>query len=180
MSTALHLRQRLAARYLELRRSLERMVGSRDRAADALHETWVRLESASPASPVRNPDAYLLRMASNIATDGWRKFEERVSDDERGMLLQLPDEGADPARIVAARRDLHTLQRALDSLPPRRRAILAAARIEGLLNAEIAQRFGISVPMVKKELQAAMRQCRASMADTEAVTRGDLTGRRKF
>ncbi|WYX63537.1 hypothetical protein WJ967_16810 [Achromobacter xylosoxidans] len=57
---------------------------------------------------------------------------------------------------------------------------MAAARVDGLLNAEIADRFQISVAMVKKELGAAMRHCRARLADSDAVANGELVGRRKF
>ena len=65
-------------------------------------------------------------------------------------------------------------------LPARRRAMLAAARVDGLLNAEIAERFQVSVATVKKELQQGMQHCRARLADTQAVQRGSTTGRRKF
>ncbi|MDH2054337.1 RNA polymerase sigma factor [Achromobacter marplatensis] len=181
MISAALLRLRLITRYAELRRSLERIVGSRDQASAALHETWLRLDVAKPASPVLNPDAYLLRMAARIATDDWRRNRELLGDDEReALLLHVVDETADPQRIVAARRDVRTLEAAMDELPPRQRAILAAARVDGLLNAEIAERFQISVAMVKKELAAAMRHCRERLAGTEAVANGDLVGRRKF
>ncbi|HEY9316710.1 sigma-70 family RNA polymerase sigma factor [Achromobacter sp.] len=180
MISAALLRLRLITRYAELRRSLERIVGSRDQASAALHETWLRLDVAKPSSPVLNPDAYLLRMAARIATDDWRRNREPLGDDERDALLYVADETADPQRIVAARRDVQMLEAAMDELPPRQRAILAAARVDGLLNAEIAERFQISVAMVKKELAAAMRHCRERLAHTEAVANGDLVGRRKF
>lgn len=179
LSSAL-LRLRLIARYAELRRSLERIVGSRDQASAALHETWLRLDTAKPAGPVLNPDAYLLRMAARIATDDWRRNREPLNDDEREALLHVADETADPQRVVAARLDVQALEAAMQELPPRQRAILAAARVDGLLNAEIAERFQISVAMVKKELSAAMRHCRARMADSDAVANGELVGRRKF
>ncbi len=180
MFSAALLRLRLIARYPELRRSLERIVGSRDQAQAALHETWIKLDAARPASPVLNPDAYLLRMAARIATDDWRRSRELLDDDEREALLQVVDETADPQRVVAARLDVQALEAAMDELPPRQRAILAAARVDGLLNAEIAERFQISVAMVKKELAAAMRHCRLRLADTQAVADGDIVGRRKF
>ncbi|SAI65813.1 ECF family sigma factor [Bordetella ansorpii] len=175
------LRLRLAARYAELRARLERMVGSRDAAAEALQETWLRLGGgAQTGGPVHNPDAYLLRMAANIATDAFRRDSMLVSDSEREALLHIADEVADPARIVTARRDLAALEAALAELPPRRRAILAAARVDGLLNSEIAERFEVSVATVKKELQQAMKHCRERLSDTQAVQDGSLTGRRKF
>jgi RNA polymerase sigma-70 factor (ECF subfamily) len=51
------------------------------------------------------------------------------------------------------------LERALDELTPRRRAILIAARLEEVPHVEIAARFGISTRMVEKELRSALIHC---------------------
>lgn len=174
------LRMRLTARYAELRGRLERLVGSRADASDALQETWLRLETMTQTGLVRDADAYLLRMASNLATDAYRRNNVLVSERERDELMHIADEVADPERIVAARLEVEALEAALLELTPRRRAILTAARVDGLLNAEIAQRFGVSVAMVKKELQSAMRHCKERMADAQAVQLGDVAGRRKY
>lgn len=181
------LKRHLSSRYAVLRWRLERVVGCKHNAADALQETWLRLEAMvapGTAAPVHNPDAYLLRMAANIATDAYRRDRIIVTEREREELMHMADEMgddiSDPARIVSARLDVQALDVALAGLSPRRRAILTAARIDGMLNAEIAERFGISVAMVKKELQAAMQHCKRSMADAEAAQRSDVSGRRKY
>jgi len=178
------LKRHLSSRYAILRWRLERVVGCKHNAADALQETWLRLEAMLPPGPgqlpVLNPDAYLLRMAANIATDAYRRDQIIVTEREREELLHIADDIGDPMRIVSARLDVQALDAALAGLSPRRRAILTAARIDGLLNAEIADRFGISVAMVKKELQAAMQHCKTCMADAEAAQRSDVSGRRKY
>jgi len=178
------LKRHLSSRYAVLRWRLERVVGCKHNAADALQETWLRLEAMAQPSAVHNPDAYLLRMAANIATDAYRRDQIIVTEREREELMHMADEGgndvSDPARIVAARLDVQALDAALAGLSPRRRAILTAARIDGMLNADIAERFGISVAMVKKELQAAMQHCKTCMADAEAAQRSDVAGRRKY
>jgi RNA polymerase sigma-70 factor (ECF subfamily) len=182
------LKRHLSSRYAVLRWRLERVVGCKHNAADALQETWLRLEAmvapGPAAAPVHNPDAYLLRMAANIATDAYRRDRIIVTEREREELMHMADEPgddiSDPARIVSARLDVQALDAALAGLSPRRRAILTAARIDGMLNADIAERFGISVAMVKKELQAAMQHCKTCMADVEAAQRSDVSGRRKY
>jgi RNA polymerase sigma factor (sigma-70 family) len=176
------LRLRLTARYAELRRSLERIVGSRDDAADALQETWVRLETTATAAagPVRNADAYLLRMAANIAIDTHRHNNVLLTDGDVEALMNIADEVGDPLRTVAARSELATLDEVLAEMPPRRRAILIAARMDGLLNTEIAERFGISESSVEKELRHAMRHCRERMAQSDAVERSNVAGRRRY
>jgi RNA polymerase sigma-70 factor (ECF subfamily) len=173
------LRTRLAVRYAELRKRLERIVGSRDSAADALQETWLRLEAVADIGHVNNPDAYLLRMAANIATDTYRHNTILLTDGDIEELMHIADEIADPLRTAVARNEIEILDAVLAEMPPRRRAILIAARMDGLLNTEIAERFSISASMVEKELRHAMQHCKSRMADSDAVLRGNVMGRRK-
>jgi RNA polymerase sigma-70 factor (ECF subfamily) len=126
------LRKLLVSRYSYLAKRLERVTGSKDGAADALHETWMRLESANIATPVANGDAYLLGMAN------------------------------------------------MRGLTPRRRAILLAARVDGQLNREIAEQYGISLRLVESELSAAMKYCLKRMQETGDPYAGSTAGPRKF
>jgi len=190
---AASLRARVVARYAELRGKLERIVGSRDVAADAMQETWLRLatsatEAGAPpgagaSSPglVHNPDAYLLRMAANIAIDRYRHDNEALLvRGEIDALMHVVDETADPARIASARSDVDALSHVLARMPARRRAILVAARVEGRLNSEIAQRLGVSTSTVEKELRAALEYCKKHLPHVEAAQHGHYSGPRKY
>lgn len=174
------LRDRLVQRYGELRKRLEFMTGSKDTADDVLHDTWVRLETAQ-AAPASNPDGYLLRMASNIATDEYRRHRKTTLLDEQEIeaLMHIADDAADPERIVAGRSEVARLDDVLDELPPRRRDILVAARLEGLMNRQIAERWGISVSAVEKELRLAMAHCKQRMGDVQAAQGDNPVGRRR-
>ena len=66
------------------------------------------------------------------------------------------------------------MKRALAQLPPRRRAILIAARVDGLSHETIAERFDISRTMVQKELRRAIRHC-VEYLEQRAVE-GELAG----
>jgi RNA polymerase sigma-70 factor (ECF subfamily) len=68
----------------------------------------------------------------------------------------------------------------LRGLPPRRRAILLAARVDGLLNREIAEHFGISLRLVESELSAAMKYCLQRMQEDGDPYSGTRGGPRKF
>ncbi|HEY4350341.1 MAG TPA: RNA polymerase sigma factor [Paraburkholderia sp.] len=180
-SRAQALRKLLVSRYSYLAKRLERVTGSKDGAADALHETWLRLESANIATPVANADAYLLGMANNVVIDQHRRERRHEHDeDDVELLLELPDELADPERIVAARRKVEVLKDILRGLTPRRRAILLAARVEGQLNREIAEEFGISLRLVESELSAAMKYCLKRMQEAGDPYAGSTAGPRKF
>ena len=130
----------LSSRYAVLRWRLERVVGCKHHAADALQETWLRLEAmvapGPAAAPVHNPDAYLLRMAANIATDAYRRDRIIVTEREREELMHMADETgddiSDPARIVSARLDVQALDAARGGQMRRRRGQLPGARMDGL------------------------------------------------
>lgn len=168
------------SRYAHLRRRLEYIVGSKDRAADALQETWLRLDAMNEPASIANADAYLLRMAANVAIDQHRDEQRHLSEGEIDEMFGVPDELVDPERVVSARREVEALQGVVRELTPRQQAILMAARVEGQLNREIAGRFGISESLVEKELRHALRYCKAAMRETTAFYDGNTQGRRKF
>jgi RNA polymerase sigma factor (sigma-70 family) len=179
-SSRSQLKRLLVSRYTYLVKRLERGTGSKDGATEALHETWLRLESANVASPVANADAYILGMASHVAIDQHRSEKRHRHEEDVDALLELPDELADPERIVAARRKVEALKSVLRGLSPRRRAILLAARVDGQLNREIAERYGISLRLVESELSAAMKYCLERMHDVGDPRAGSRSGPRKF
>ena len=162
-STLTELKSLLVKRYTALRARLEYVTGSRDNAAEVLHETWMRLENMTEIGPVANPDGFLLRMASNVAIDRHRRETRHLHDEEIEAAFEVPDELADPERIVASRLQLKALEEVLLALTPRQRAILWAAHVDGQLNREIAERFNISLRLVEKELRVALTYCHREM-----------------
>lgn len=174
------LKQLLVTRYAHWLRALERMAGSRDRAADVLHETWLRVENMNVSGPLNNADAYIMGIANHVVVDQYRQEQRYVNDEDIDALMEMPDELADPERIVAARLKIDALSAVLRDLTPRRRAILIAARVEGQLNREIAERLGISLRLVESELNVAMKYCLDRMKEMAEPGEGITTGRRKF
>jgi RNA polymerase sigma-70 factor (ECF subfamily) len=155
------LRQLLVDRYEDFRRRLARRLGSTDLATEVLHETYLRLDRGSAElGIVNNPKAYLYRTALNVAADRHRSAEgRRLNNLEIDALRGIADAALDPAKAMEARLEVTMLERALDELTPRRRAILIAARLEEVPHVEIAARFGISTRMVEKELRSALIHC---------------------
>ncbi len=179
-SSRADLKNLLASRYAMLVTRLERVAGSKDRAADAVHETWLRLDGMAEAGPVANGEAYLIGMASNVAIDQYRSERRHVHQEEIDELFEVKDDLADPERIVAARRRVEALKTVVMSLTPRRRAILLAARVEGQLNREIADGLGISLRMVERELSIALKHCADRLQEMNEPYEGAARGRRKF
>jgi RNA polymerase sigma factor (sigma-70 family) len=153
------LRRVLVTRYNDLKMRLTRRLGSAELAGEALQDTYLRLEGVETSGVVSSPGAYLFRMAFNIAMDHRRAERRRLSFMEVRHLLDVAEDTLGPARIVEGRLEIEALERVLAELPPRRRAILLAVRLEGLPQRQIAARLGISLRLVEKELQRAQEYC---------------------
>lgn len=153
------LRSFLADRYDDLKQRLSRRLGSAELAGDALQDTYVRLGRAEVAGAVQSPAAYLFRMAFNVAMDRQRAEKRRLAHNEVQDLLHLVDDAPGPSQIAEARFEIEALEKAIAELTPRRRVILLAARLQGMPQREIANRLGVSLRLVEKELRLAQEHC---------------------
>lgn len=153
------LRAMLADRYGEFKQRLAYRLGSTDLAGETLQETWLRLQRPGNAGVLERPEAYLFRIALNIAADRRDADRRRLALSEIEMLRHLDDEELDPERIAESRSEMMFLAQALDELPPRCRAIFIAARLDELPHKIIAARYGISTRMVERELKRALEHC---------------------
>ncbi len=153
------LRHRLVLDYEALKAQLARYLGSADHASEALQDTWLKLERATPQEPIDRPFVYLLRIAYNIAVKRRRGERPTMMLEEARAALNLIDDAPDPERVVEARSELAALERALAELSPRRREILIASRADGIPLREIAARLGISQRLVEMELKLALLYC---------------------
>ena len=129
-----------------------------------MQDAYLKLDGVAAPEAVRQPEAYIYRMAFHIAADYARSGDERLTRAEADEILGLtPDAAPGPAQIAEDRQALQTLMRALERMPERQREILLAARLDGVTQKELAARHGISVRMVERELQHAQAYCRARL-----------------
>lgn len=156
--------------YDDLKVRLTRRLGSAELAGDALQDTWIRLERASPIGPVLSPRPYLLRVAYNIALKRLRRERDMVTLEEAREALDLVDAAPDPAKVTEARAELTLLRQAAEELTPRQRDILFAVRLDGIPVRDIALRHGISERLVALELKRAVLRC-SQRVDRKIVQR---------
>ncbi|TCM13977.1 RNA polymerase sigma-70 factor (ECF subfamily) [Novosphingobium sp. PhB165] len=159
------LQRAFVAIYKELLASLEGPLGSRDAALDALQDASLKLASEPEIGPVRNPYAYLRRMALNLGRNRRRAVARFVPVDKT-WLDAIADEEPDPERIAAARADLASTVAALDELPERRRLVFLDKWMHGLSLDEIARSRGIHRRTVQKELERTAAFLRARAAQS--------------
>lgn len=153
------LRQLLVERYDDLRGRLVRRLASEDDANDTLHEIYLRLDRTEAVVDVRSPTAYLVRMAINIVTDRKRSEGRQGERIDIDTVLDLMDETPGQERILEGREAFQALQRAMQALTPRQRAILIASKLDHVPRTEIARRLKISRRLVHDELKKALEIC---------------------
>jgi RNA polymerase sigma factor (sigma-70 family) len=151
--------------YDQLKRRLSRRLGSDDLAGDALQDTWLRLQRLDGDEPILNPQAFLLRMAVNIAVDQQRSQSRAVPASEAEALLEVIDPAPGPEYVAEARSEAEALARVVERLPRRRREILMLVRWEGLPQKDVAQKLGVSLRTVEHELRRAHDFCVAHMTE---------------
>jgi RNA polymerase sigma factor (sigma-70 family) len=146
-------------------RSLHRFIGRRVHARvdieDLAQETYLRLLRARDLGHVRNPKAYLLRVASNVVSE-WRDHqpppalfeavEENSIVDERVPVLELE------AEVSQAQMD-----RVLLELSALTRAVLVLRFRDSLPCKDIASRLQLTDRQVRRHLTRAYEQLRRTL-----------------
>lgn len=133
-----------------------RKTANRDEASDFVQELFSRLASASETNGIERPEAYLNRLARNLLADRQRRHRSRP------IAVPLePDDGlhfSDPVRLLESRDMLNRLELAMAKLKPKTRAIFMAHRLDGMSYAEIAEKMGMSIKGIEKQMSKAIAQ----------------------
>jgi len=142
-----------------LLRSLARRTSSREDARDLVHEIFCRIARLRAAGALRldRPQAYLSRMATNLLRDRAKQAMRQttgshVPADETRLA------GPDQQGLLESRDMLARVEAAMLKLRPKTREIFMAHRIDGLSYAEIAERTGLSIKGVEKQMSKAIAQ----------------------
>lgn len=144
----------LEDRYEALVARLAKRLGSADRAKEALHDVYLKLWTYPYLDVIKNPTAYLYRMALNFS-ENVRIRNMRYLPLVESEAAAVSDDRPGPEQIVAGRHDLALAIAALDTLSAQRKAIFLARWRDGKSHMEIAQDFGLHKRTVQKELAKA-------------------------
>ena len=140
-----------------IRAALQRRGNSPQDAEDLVQEAWIRLACYESKQVVERPEAFMMRIALNLAIDAHRM---QVSHGEQVMVEEvlLIDSAPDIEAEVLARERLARLSVCLARLSEKTRAILLSHRVEGLTYEEIARHHGLNVSTVHKHVAKATLQ----------------------
>jgi len=150
----------------DLVRFIARRLRSVSDARDVAHEAYIRLLRVKRKDLIRDPQAYLYRIAINILYE----FELQKKADAVGLARCAECQTAEaefghPEQDVEVLQARKRIEAVLGQLTPKCRAVFILYRRDGLSYKEIGARIGISTNMVKKYLARGLRHCREHLAE---------------
>ena len=149
----------------DLLRFLSRRSRTMADARDLAQETYIRLLRLDRKDLVRDPRAYVYRVAANLLYE----FELKRRADGTGLrrwLMESPiEDGVSVPASAEALGLAARIETVLRELTPKCRAVLIMHRRDGMTYEEIGKQIGISASMVKKYLAIGLRHCARRLQD---------------
>lgn len=142
-----------------LTRYLRRRLPGRIDPEDLAQEVYVRLLRVEKLEQIKEPQAYLYRVASNVAAE-WRLravHSKPHSDAELETLVTT----ATPESLLDDEQFSTQLDAALQTMTPMVRAVIYLKLREDMSHEEIAAHLGITPRMVRRMLTTGYAQLRA-------------------
>ena len=142
------------AHHQRLFRLARRLAGNAEDARDFVQETFLRAARAPLSVPPghSHEEAWLVRVLINICRDRWRQLAVRRI---HNPTLASPSATGHPESALIAR---SMVWRALERLPPRRRAAIVLYELEGTPIPAIARLLGVSAVTVRWHLSIGRRE----------------------
>jgi RNA polymerase sigma factor (sigma-70 family) len=150
----------------QLRGFFRRRVRNPPDAVDLAQEVYLRLLQAGDPRAIRNVEAYLFTVASNLVKEHAhierRRLLRNVEITDPVVTAQLVEE---PDFDTATDHQVMTqqLQLVMNDLPPRSRNVLRMVYVEGLSHPQVGARLGLSKSMIRKIHLQALHECRRRM-----------------
>ena len=148
---------------VSLLRTLERMVNNHSTAEDLLQETYLRVTRVLGERAIEHLEPFVFQTARNLALDHLRarRIQSRTLLDD--VPLNVVESIAAPASSAEdaahAEQLLERLNLSLSRLSARQQQIFILSRLHGHSYLQIAQKLGVSLSTVQKELKLIMAIC---------------------
>ena len=143
-----------------------RRVRQRADATDLAQEVYLRMLRVKDISAIRDCEAYLYSVASNLAK------EQAGSDRQRGISVDIEDvtiqeQLAQRAKFdgdILGAQQVARLREVLRGLPPKCHAAVVLQYVHGLSQQQVAERLQVTPRMAKQYIAQALSLCRRRMA----------------
>lgn len=135
----------LAADRTKIASSVYSRVRDAASAEDVMQDTWLKIAGMHADVSIKNPGAFVRRVARNAAIDILRKERRRsVIDEEVQALLWETEDEFSPERIMMGQEAIAAALEAIKALPSQTRRIFVMNRFDGMTHREIAAELGLS------------------------------------
>lgn len=141
-----------------LRAWINKKLSDHNGAADLAQDTFVSLLLKAELPVLREPRAYLSRVAYGLLVDHLRRRDFERAYLEALAHFSLPEVGSPESRALMLEL-LIRLDVLLDGLPPKVRSAFLLLQLEGMSYAEIATQLGVTTRTVGNYIAKAMLQC---------------------
>ncbi|MBL4826103.1 MAG: RNA polymerase sigma factor [Spongiibacteraceae bacterium] len=147
---------------LLLRRFLLKKSRYSDDVDDLLQETFLKAYRVKDWARVENPEAYLVRIASNAyKNDARKKGQGNMVDRSIDINnFDIGDAAPSPEEIAAGRQNLNEFEKVANSLTPRVRQAVILIKMMNIPYPEASEIMGISVTTLEKHVTRGMAECR--------------------
>ncbi len=148
---------------------LQRKLGSLQEANDVAQQTYERLLSNANPHNINNPQAFIYKVANNIAIDHLRQRKAR-GENERDEFDgdELTSPGLAPEEHLDCELVVSLVRQFIAELPPKCRTAFLHYKFEERSYAEIADLLGVSESMVRKYVLRAIAYCRSRLDQSTA------------
>ncbi|MDR0781553.1 MAG: RNA polymerase sigma factor [Pseudomonadales bacterium] len=160
-----------------LRRFLSRFFAERQDIEDVAQEAFLRAYVAEQRKHIKQPKAYLFRIAKNLALTKLERKSRQIAyyiNEQGDYLCESGDNLYLEAQEntyaeVEAQEVLGLYCEAVAALPEKCRQVFLLRKVHGLGHQEIADRMGLSVSSVEKYLIKGILECKAFMDQREGT-----------
>ncbi len=127
---------------------------------DVVQESLTRVLRARDTGPINSARALLFTTARNLALDAVRRQRvvsfEPITDDTPSSVLA---DSINVVETVSKQQELELLTKAIQALPERCRQVFTLRTAYGLTQQQIADRLGVSLSTVEKQMTQGIRLC---------------------
>jgi RNA polymerase sigma factor (sigma-70 family) len=162
-----------------IERVISRIVPPRE-IEDIVQETYVRICQLDKKDDIRQPRAFLLKTARNLAIDYLKKAEVRLVDsaDEQPELLDASVNYEDDLlyQQAATNEEFSQFCEAVRLLPVQCRKVFVLKKVYGYSQQEIAEQLNLSQSTVEKHIALGVKRCTLFMLqkDLPAATQNTV------
>lgn len=147
--------------YAELVRYIARRTGNVEEARALAHDTWLRIAERAPEkdAALDDPRAYLFTISHNLVMNHLRRghwMQTHLSECAQIDAVS-PAQAPDVADSAMYRQAVEAVEGALARLPARAREVYLAHGLDDEKQIDIAQRLGVSIDTVKRDITQATR-----------------------